>query len=133
MMRNERKIYDRVLFGTAAAWNLGAALMLLVNPDFLLGRLGIRDEAARLLAQSFASSVGTWGIGYGLIALDSRRFRDFAWLGVISKTIFFLIYAVAFMTNRIGGPAMVPAVADLVFAALFLEFLLRTQGRGNAH
>ncbi len=133
MMWNEQKAYDRLLFGVASLWNLGAALMLLVNPDFLLGRLSIHDDAARLLAQSFASSVGTWGIGYGLIAINAKRFRDFAWLGVLSKTIFFLIYAAAFLTDRIGGPAMAPAVIDLVFAALFLEFLLRTGTKPDAH
>ncbi|QQS45677.1 MAG: hypothetical protein IPM66_17320 [Acidobacteriota bacterium] len=133
MMRRERQVYDRLLFGTASAWNLAAALMLLVNPDFLLARLGIEDPAARLLARSFASSVGTWGIGYGLIAVDARRFRDFAWLGAISKTIFFLIYAAAYLTGRIGGPGMAPAVVDLIFAALFLEFLFRTRRKPETH
>lgn len=133
MMRNERKMYDRLLFVVAAAWNLGAALMLLVNPDYLLGRLSIHDSAARLLAQSFSSSVGTWGIGYGLIAINPKRFRDFAWLGVLSKTIFFLIYAVAFLADRIGGPAMAPAVIDLIFAALFLEFLMRTRTKPDSY
>lgn len=133
MMWNEQKAYDRLLFGVASVWNLGAALMLLVNPDFLLGRLGIHDSSARLLAQSFSSSVGTWGIGYGLIAINAKRFRDFAWLGVLSKTVFFLIYAAAFLADRIGGPAMAPALIDLVFAALFLEFLLRTRTKPDAH
>ncbi len=107
--------------------------MLLVNPDFLLARLGIEDPAARLLARSFASSVGTWGIGYGLIAVDARRFRDFAWLGAISKTVFFVIYAAAYLTGRIGGHGMAPAVVDLIFAALFLEFLLRTRRKPEPH
>lgn len=124
-MSQSRILYIYILFGVAAIWNLGAAGMLLFNPDFLLARLNIRDMAARLLARSFASSVSTWGFGYALIAYNPTRFRDFAWLGVISKTIFFLIYLVAWLNRQMSLVAFVPALVDLVFAALFLEFLLR--------
>lgn len=117
--------YYRILFAVAAAWNLGAAATLILNPDFLLAKLNVNDPDARLLARSFASSVTTWGIGYALVAFDRKRFRDFAWLGAISKTIFFTVYAVAFFGGRISFAAFIPALVDLVFAALFVEFLRR--------
>lgn len=120
-------MYYRLLFAAASAWNIALAAMLIVNPDFMLERLGIAEPSARLLARSFASSVVTWGIGYGLIAWDRVRFRDFAWLGAISKTIFFTVYAVYFALGMIGGAAFAPALADLGLAALFLEFLLRSR------
>ncbi len=126
-MGSNRGNYYRLLFSVAALWNLGAAAMLVFNPDFLLARLGIGDPAARLLARSFASSVTTWGIGYALIAYDRSRYRDFAWLGVISKTLFFTIYAVAFLNRQLSLAAFVPAIVDLIFALLFLEFLLRNR------
>ena len=44
---------------------------------------------------ALASSATTWGIGYALVAFDSRRFRPFALLGAISKTIFAAVYATA--------------------------------------
>src|SRR5262245_14068478 len=125
-MASMREGYDRILFGVAAAWNLGAAAMLTLNPDFLLARLGINDAGARLLARSFASSVTTWGIGYALIAFDRKRFRDFAWLGAVSKTIFFTVYAWAFFGGQISFAAFIPALVDLIFAVLFAEFLWRT-------
>ena len=128
-MNQAYTIYSQALFAMAAIWNLSAAAMLLFHPDFLLARLDIHDAAARLLARSFASSVTTWGIAYALIAFDQERFRDFAWLGVISKTIFFLIYFVALLNRQLSFAAFVPAVFDLVFALLFLEFLWRTKGR----
>ena len=120
------EIYDRMLFAVAAAWNLGAAATLIFNPDFLLARLNVNDPDAQLLARSFASSVTTWGIGYALVAYDRKRFRNFAWLGAISKTIFFTVYATAFFGGRISFTAFVPALVDLVFAILFVEFLWRT-------
>lgn len=126
-MEAKRKIYYRLLFAVAAAWNLGAALMLLLNPDFLLARLGIADPAARLLARSFVSSVATWGVGYAFVAADQKRFRDFAWLGAISKTIYFMIYAAAFSRGRLALAGFFPALIDLGFALLFTEFLLTTK------
>jgi hypothetical protein len=125
-MSESRRVYHRVLFAAAALWNLGAATMLIFNPDFLLARLKTDDQAARLLVRSFASSVTAWGIGYALIAVDQRRFRDFAWLGVISKTIFFSVYAAAYLGSRISFGTFLPALVDLVFAALFAEFIWQT-------
>lgn len=127
-MNQAYTIYSQALFAVAAILNLAAAAMLLFNPDFLLARLGVKDTAARLLARSFASSVTTWGIAYALIAFDLVRFRDFAWLGVLSKTIFFLIYLVAFLRRRLSFAAFVPALTDLILALLFAEFLWRTKG-----
>ncbi len=128
-MITARIIYDRLLFGIAAAWNFCAAIMLIFNPDFLLARLEINDTAARLLARSFASSVTTWGIGYALIAVNQKRFRDFAWLGALSKSLFFIIYAVSYFSGQISFTAFSPALVDLVFAFLFVEFLWRTKER----
>ena len=121
-----RDVYDRILFAVAAAWNLIGATILIFSPDFLLARLSINDGNARLLARSLASSVTTWGIGYALVAFDKKRFRDFIWLGVISKTIFFTVYAAAFLDGRISFSAFIPAQVDLAFAILFAEFLWRT-------
>jgi len=119
-----RANYYQALFAVAALLNLGAAAMLLFKPGFLLAQLKINDPAARLLARSFVSSVATWGIGYALLAMDQNRFRDFAWLGAISKTIFFAVYAHAFFRGQIGFRAFAPAIVDLILAALFAEFLL---------
>src|SRR5262249_25974312 len=130
-MGSTGEIYDRILFVVAAAWNLGAAATLIFNPDFLLARLSVNDPDARLLARSFASSVTTWGIGCALVAFDRKRFRAFAWLGAISKTIFFMVYGAAFFERRISFAAFIPALVDMVFAILFVEFLLRASHKAT--
>jgi hypothetical protein len=124
-----RRIYDKALFAIAAAWNLGAAAVLVFQPEFLLTRLGIAEPAARVLARSLASSAAAWGLGYALVAVNARRFRDFAWLGAISKTLFAVVYTAAFFTGRISLSAFLPALVDLLFALLFAEFLWRTAKR----
>ena len=125
------EVYDKILFAVAAVWNLGAAATLVFNPDFLLAKLSVNDPDARLLARSLASSVTAWGIGYALVAFDRKRFRDFAWLGAISKTIFFTVYTAAFFGGRISFAAFIPALVDLAFAILFIEFLRRLNAKGQ--
>ncbi|MEY3284612.1 MAG: hypothetical protein ACK496_08065 [Acidobacteriota bacterium] len=119
-------IYDRILFAAAAVWNLVAATMLLWRPEVMLQRMRIADPAAVWLARSFVSSVATWGIAYGMIAFDPHRFRDFAWLGVISKLLYFLINTVAFHQGRLSREAYLPALIDLLLAILFCEYLWRS-------
>lgn len=119
-------IYDRIIFAAAAVWNLLAATMLLWRPEVMLQRMRIADPAAVWLARSFVSSVATWGIAYGMIAFDPLRFRDFAWLGVISKLLYFLINTVAFQQGRLSREAYLPALIDLLLAILFCEYLWRS-------
>lgn len=123
----KRPVYDKALFIIAALWNLGAAAMLIFNPQFLLMRLGINDLKAPLLVRSLASSATAWGISYALVAVNARRFRNFAWLGAFSKTLFAVVYCVAFFSGQISFSAFIPALVDLLFALLFLEHLWRTR------
>jgi hypothetical protein len=122
-----RESFDRLIFAAAAAFNLGGAALLAFKPEVALARLGISDPAARLLARSLASSAAAWGVAYALVAFDARRFRDFAWLGAISKTLFAVIYAAAFLNGQIAPAACAPALVDLIFATLFADFLRRTR------
>ena len=121
-----RNRWDTVTFIAAAAFNLSAAALLLWRPELTLARLGIADLSAKLLARSLASSAAAWGIGYALLALNPKRFREFAWLGALSKTFFALIYAVAYLSGQIHFSAFAPALVEILFAWLFIRYLRRT-------
>ena len=122
----QRNAYDKALFIVAALFNLSTAAILLVRPDIVLARLGITDPTAKILVRSMASSVMAWGVAYALVAVNPLRFREFVRLGVFSKTLFFVIYAVAFFSGQISLQAFAPAIFDLVLAVLFVEYLRRT-------
>jgi hypothetical protein len=124
-----RRASDKALLLIAAAWNLGAAAMLIFHPQFLLARLGINDPAARLLARSLASSAAAWGIGYALAAINARRFRNLIGLGALSKMLFAAIYIAAFFADQISFPAFIPGLVDLLLAMLLAEFLWRTKNK----
>ena len=117
--------YERLLFGIAALWNLAAAAVLFINPEFHLARLGIVDPNAQWLARSLASSAAAWGIGYLLVAIDARRFRNFIWLGAISKTLFALVSVLGLSVGQMTISGALPGLVDLVFAALFIERIWR--------
>lgn len=119
--------YDKTVFVIAAVFNLSTAAILIFRPDFVLARFGISDPMAKWLARSLASSVATWGLAYALIVVNPVRFREFVRLGIVSKTFFFTIYAVAFFSNAIAFPAFIPALIDLVLALLFAEYWWRTR------
>ena len=119
-------LYDKALFIVAAAFNFSTAAILIFRPDIVLARLAISDPAAKWLARSMASSVTAWGLAYALVLVNPVRFREFVRLGVFSKTLFFVIYAVAFFSGEISFPAFVPALVDVVLAGLFVEYLWRT-------
>ena len=116
--------YDALLFGAAAAWNLVGGAILLVNPEWQLTRLGIHDRQAIWAVRSLGSSAIAWGLGYLLIAIDSDRFHQFIWLGLISKTIFALVTAWGLAEGALKGSALVPGAIDLILALLFAERLL---------
>ncbi|HEX4945748.1 MAG TPA: hypothetical protein VFZ34_03765 [Blastocatellia bacterium] len=119
--------YDKTLFLAAAAFNLSTAAILLFRPDMVLARFGIIDPTAKWLARSLASSVTAWGVAYALVVVNPARFREFVRLGVLSKTLFFVIYAAAFFSDAISFSAFMPALVDLVLAGLFVEYLYRTR------
>ena len=109
------EVYDKILFAVAAVWIWARPRRSSSTPDFLLARLEVSDPDARLLARSFASSVTAWGIGYALIAFDeeSASRTSLIWLGVISKTIFFAVYAAAYFGGRFHSPAFIsPALVS---------------------
>ena len=119
--------YDKILFVAAAAFNLSAAATLIFSPNTILARLRITDQRAKLLARSMASSVLSWGIAYACIVIDPVKFREFVLLGIFSKTIFFVVYAIAFFRKEIDLKAYVPAIIDLILAVLFAEYWMRTK------
>ena len=65
------------------------------------------------------------GIGYYWVSKDVFRNHAIVKLGVIGKTAVFSIFLGHAISGDIPYAFTAPAVIDLIFAILFLEFLLR--------
>jgi hypothetical protein len=121
-----RMRYYRWMFLAAAAWNAlaaGAVLFLLTNATFRI-RMGISKPADTLSLQLLASCLLLFGLGYYWVSRALSKNHGLVKLGVIGKTIVFLLFFGHALTGAIPVTLAVPSVADLLFAALFLEFLV---------
>ncbi len=125
--------YYQCLFMTAAIWNLfsaGAALFLLADAGFRreTGFPGLPDTIS---LQLLGCCLFVFGLGYYWVSRDLSRNRDLVKLGVIGKPLVFLVFFGHAFIKEIPPLLVAPSVVDLLFGALFLEFLLRTRGEAQ--
>ncbi|MFQ5979989.1 MAG: hypothetical protein ACE5OZ_17800 [Candidatus Heimdallarchaeota archaeon] len=130
MMQMERSEYNRYLFLIGAIWNWAIAVALtaisLIDED-QLEMLSDDIPANFLYFHILMALVFAFGIGYYWVSLDFDKNRDLVKAGIIAKVLVFVI-AIAYLINGdanltgLGAP-----LGDLIFAALFLETLLRTE------
>jgi hypothetical protein len=126
------KTYARVLFGTAALFNLlvGLNLVLLrywIHPPGLhLDPIGgtnlVFANLAGLLVISF-------GYAYARVAGDPVKFRPYIHLGAIGKLLAVAGVAWPWWIGAVPGNMLATVSIDLIYAVLFLDYLRRTQQR----
>ena len=122
------RTYARWLFGVAATTNLAVVAAMTLAPGLFVGVLGLDPPAGtnRVIWYLAAELIGVFGYGYVRIALEPARFRALIHLGAVGK-----LAAVALV---LVGALLVPHVwkffalisGDVIFAALFLDYLRRT-------
>jgi hypothetical protein len=121
-----RTRYYRGLFLAAAAWNAfaaGAVLFLLTDTKFRT-RMGISNPADPLSLQLLASCLLLFGLGYCWVGRALEKNHGLVKLGVIGKIVVFILFSGHALAGTIPVILAVPSVVDLLFAALFLEFLV---------
>jgi hypothetical protein len=125
-LTESRTRYYRALFLASAVWNAlaaGAVLFLLTNAMFRT-RLGIANPADPLSLQLLASCLLLFGLGYYWVSRALSENHGLVKLGVIGKIAVFLLFFGHALAGTIPVTLGVLAVVDLLFAALFLEFLV---------
>jgi hypothetical protein len=125
--------YYQWLFITAAIWNLlsaGSVLFLLADASFRreMGFPGLPDTIS---LQLLGCCLFVFGLGYYWVSRDLSRNRDLVKLGVIGKPLVFLVFLGHALVKEIPVLLVAPSTVDLLFGVLFLEFLLRTRGKGQ--
>jgi len=133
MTSNVRTHYYRGMFLAAAVWNVFSAGGVL----FLLGSAKYRRAAGfpgtpdTISLQLLACCLFVFGLGYYWVSCDLSRNRDLVKLGVIGKPLVFLVFFGHAMAGEIPILLACPSLVDLLFGALFLEFLVRTRGKAQ--
>ena len=121
--------YARWLFGIAAAATLMVAAAMSVGQGWFVALLALDPISGTnvVLVDLAAVLIAGFGYGYARVALDPARFRPLIAIGALGKLAAVVTVLVGALTmlhlwrlfGLIGG--------DLVFAALFINYLRRTR------
>jgi hypothetical protein len=121
--------YARCLFGVAAAANLLVALAMSLGQRWFVAILALDPITGTnvILVDLAAVLIGGFGYGYARIALDPEQFRPLIRVGALGK--------LAAVATVLAGALTMPHLwrlfvligGDLVFAALFADYLRRTR------
>jgi hypothetical protein len=125
--------YYRGMFLAAAVWNLlsaGAVLFLLTNSKIRM-RMRFPGMPDAISLQLLATCLFLFGLGYYWVSRDLLRNRDLVKLGAIGKPLVFAVFFGHALAKEIPMLLVFPSVVDLVFGALFLEFLLSSRGESQ--
>jgi hypothetical protein len=128
MSADRRRIW---LFGISAIANWGAGALLYFRPPLVQGALGIPrlEGMAIVLADFCGLLVALFGFAYACVAYDPARFRPYIPLGIAGKLIAVALVWSASIRGTIGIAPSFLVAADLVFAALFVAYLLKPPAR----
>jgi hypothetical protein len=125
-------------FWTAAVYNLLAAAVALLAPDFHVEQFFaapavLEGPVARIYTQAFWVSVLLFGVGYAIVARNPDRNHGILLLAALGKAYVFVAFVRAWLAGSMRTLALLGGIGDLIFAAGFVWFLWQVdvrRGRG---
>ena len=127
-MANDRKIYTRTLFLTAAFFNWAVGLALAFKAQFLFELFRVSPAPTEpLFLQLFSWLVIVFGIGYFWASKDPAANVPIIRLGILGKMSVVLASLGCVATGVVSWQMMLLASADLVYALLFWRALKTIQ------
>jgi hypothetical protein len=122
--------YARRLFGTAAAANFTVGLSFLLLPRPLTSLLALDPliGSNHFFYYLSASLIVLFGWAYLRIAQEPRRYRSLIEIGAIGKLLAVGTATWCWLAGELTPRLPLLISGDLVFAALFIDFLRRTRG-----
>jgi hypothetical protein len=125
---SEKGTYDKNLFFIGALWNWSAATLFfglsIVNKELLTYYHDIPQTM--LWYYCFLSAVFIFGLGYYWISKDVSRNRDIIKMGIIGKTMVFLMFLIYLFKGEITILLFLAGCVDLIFTILFVKVLVHT-------
>ena len=122
----EKDNYYKYLFLIGALWNIILGIlffsMSIMDPTSVFTTEIIIPSLYS--THAFLLLVIAYGIGYYLVSRDIDQNQGVVIIGIIGKILFFLCSVVYFSLGEIDVLKLIIATGDLVFACLFIEFLI---------
>jgi hypothetical protein len=123
-----RRTYDQRMFYAAAIFNWLAAATIIAKAIFP-SQIPIASPFDPFGGLVFALLVAVFGYGYFLVGRDPARNEAMVQIGIIGKLLIFLLFLAGAIAGTFPLVLMIPACGDVIFAFLFLEFLLAGRPR----
>lgn len=119
--------YARWLFGTAAAFNFAVGFGLFFLRSTLFPLLGLAPASGTdvVLLALVCMFIVLFGCAYACAAMDPVKYRPYIALGVAGKLSAVVIAGIYWTTGVLDFRLPMLAGGDLLFAALFVDFLRR--------
>jgi hypothetical protein len=130
-----KAVYYKVLFIIAGVSNIVLAFVFALLYYLLddLSFFGVEKSGqVYLWLGSFAILVCVFGFMFILVGMDIRRNHLVISGGLIWKFAYFILVLVAFIIDKAGWPLLVVSIANLIFAALFIEFFVNYKKLDNS-
>ena len=120
----DRKSYYRWLFVIGALSNWGTAVIFFVGYGYIFSMLNMKALNYPVILQLSLSFVFVLGVGYYWVSKDINKNHDIVKLGILAKTASFLLMFYYFISGDLPFLIFSTGIVDLLFAVLFVEFLL---------
>ena len=119
----EKENYYKKLFLIAAIWNWGATIPFFCAYEPIFNLLGERVPTSPVWLQLFLALAFVFGIGYYWVSKDLSNV-EIVKMGAIGKILVFLLPLYYAIIGSIGWIMVAIVFADLVFAILFIQYLV---------
>ncbi len=120
----DRSLYYKRLFVVGAIWNWGAAILFFFASAMVLAMLGMAPVNYPGIMQLAMALVFALGIGYYWVSKDITTNHDLVKVGVIAKVPAGSILVYYYLAGSFHPLLALCGAVDLLFAVLFIEFLL---------
>ena len=119
LVLDKRKYYKYLfIIGAIYSWLVAGSLYIMSyfgTPAVLYGSM---------YYQVFMFTVIIFGIGYLIVGLNIDQNHWIVLMGIIGKLLVFLFFTINYINGAIVLFKLIIAIGDLIFAILFIEFLL---------
>ena len=121
------RAHAKRLFIPATLFNWLVVLSILFLSDWLRPLLPLDVSIGTNLAfrDIGLALIAVFGLSYGLVAFQPQRFRPYIGLGIVAKSLVVMTVYGHWFAGHIDWQLPVVAFGDVVFVALFYNFLRR--------
>lgn len=122
----------RASLAATFVFNLGAALMLLLDNSALSLALGITPAGSAIHKTLAVMMVAALGLAYGWLFMRPQIDRALLGFGACIKAVAFVSFAVLAALGEVATSFALFAIPDIAFAVLWFLWLKQTEGVRHA-